>query len=492
VGRQTSGRGALPAYAARGRSDPTLFRESGHDLVDQLADYLEAALAGRTPQVLPAVAPEDQLAATPMFGEEPGSLVKEVAEDLLRRGFHLHHPRTMGHQDGLPVPAAALAGFLTSLMNNDPSVYETGPAVVPIELRVLRWMSDEIGLPQEAGGVITNGGSLGNLTALLAARQDRAGFDLWSRGQSAGDDLCVLVSEQAHYCVSRAVRIMGCGDAGIVQVSVDAGKRLDPAALPAALEEARARGRHPIAVVGSACTTATGSYDPLAEIADFAEAHGLWFHVDAAHGGSVVLSPRYRHLAAGLERADSVVWDCHKLMMMPALLTAVLFRDGRRSYETFRQEATYLFKERPEVEWYNPGNRTLECTRPASAVLLYTALRVHGVGVFRDYVTRCFDVARMLAERVEAAPDFELHMRPDANIVCFRYRRGGPAGDGLHEHARRVILASGRYYLTSVELDGRNWLRCTFQNPFTDEPELDGLLETVRTEIRSAEETGTR
>ncbi|MBW2444901.1 MAG: pyridoxal-dependent decarboxylase [Deltaproteobacteria bacterium] len=476
----------------RAAFDAAQFRESGHDLVDQLADYLDATLSGRMPTVLPACEPDDQLAATPMFGEEPGSMVKEVAEDLLRRGFHLHHPRTMGHQDGLPIPAAALAGFLTSLMNNDPSVYETGPAVVPIEVRVLRWMSDEIGLPQGAGGVITNGGSLGNLTALLAARQARAGFDLWSRGQSSGEDLCLLVSEQAHYCVSRAVRIMGWGDEGIVKVPVDANKRLEVAALPAALEEAKARGRRPIVVVGSACTTATGSYDPLDAIADFAEAHGLWFHVDAAHGGSVVLSPEYRDRAAGLERADSIVWDCHKMMMMPALLTAVLFRDGRSSYETFRQEATYLFEERPDEEWYNPGNRTVECTRPGSAVLLYMALRVHGVGVFRDYVTRCFDVARMLAAKVEAAEDFELHMQPDANIVCFRFRREGAAGDGLHEHARRVILESGRYYLTSVQLDGKNWLRCSLQNPFTDEPEIEGLLETIRTEIRAAEETGAR
>ncbi|NNL66465.1 MAG: pyridoxal-dependent decarboxylase, partial [Myxococcales bacterium] len=328
------------------------------------------------------------------------------------------------------------------------------------------------------------------LTALLAARQSRAGFDLWSQGQSAGEDLCVLVSEQAHYCVARAVRIMGWGDQGLFKVPVDDRNRLDPAALPDVLAQARAAGRRPIGVVGSACTTATGSYDPLDAIADFCETNDLWFHVDAAHGGSVVLSPKYRALAAGLERADSVVWDCHKMMMMPGVLTAVLFRDGRRSYETFRQEATYLFEERPDEEWYNPGNRTVECTRPGAAVLLYTALRVHGVGVFRDYVTRCFDVARRLAEIIHGAPEFELYMEPDANIVCFRFRREGPAGDGLHERVRGNILRSGQYYLTSVHLDDKNWLRCTLQNPFTDEAELQGLLETIRAEVRAAEETG--
>jgi len=477
-----------PLHRLRAAFDPARFRDSGHDLVDRLADYLEIALAGRSPAVLPWCDPEAQLAATPRFGEAPGSLVKEVVEDLLRRGFHLHDPRAMGHQDGLPVPAAALAGLLTSLMNNDPSVYETGPAVVPIEFRVLRWLSDEIGLPQEAGGVLTNGGSLGNLPALLAARQARAGFDLWSKGQSAGDDLCVLVSEQAHYCVARAVRMMGWGDAGFVKVPVDERLRLDVSALPDALRRVREAGRRPIAVVGSACTTATGTYDPLEAIADFCQAHGLWFHVDGAHGASVVLSPAYRHLAAGLERADSVVWDCHKLMMMPALLTAVLFRDGRHAYGTFRQEATYLFEERPDEEWYNPGNRTVECTRPGAAVHLYTALRVHGVGLFRDYVTRCFDVARLLARLVEAAPDFELALPPEANMVCFRYRiPSGEDGDEVQARARRAILAAGDYYLTSADLFGREWLRCTLQNPFTDEAELRGLLDAVRTCAAGAE-----
>lgn len=478
-----------PLRRLRAAFDSARFRESGHDLVDRLADYLEGAIAARSTAVLPWTEPDAQLAATPMFGEEPGSLVKEVAEDLLRRGFHLHDPRTMGHQDGLPVPAAALAGFLTSLMNNDPSVYETGPAVVPIEFRVLRWLSDEIGLPQEAGGVLTNGGSLGNLTALLAARQARAGYDLWSRGQSAGEDLCVLVSEQAHYCVARAVRMMGWGDGGFVKVPVDERLRLDVKALPEVVAAARAAGRHPIAVVGSACTTATGTYDPLEAIADFCQAHDLWFHVDGAHGASAVLSSRYRSLAAGLERADSVVWDCHKLMMMPALLTAVLFRDGRHAYGTFRQEATYLFEERPDEEWYNPGNRTVECTRPGAAVHLYTALRVHGVGLFRDYVTRCFDLSRALARIIDEAADFELALPPEANILCFRYRDpSGDDGDALQARVRRAVIESGDYYLTSADLFGREWLRCALQNPFTDEATLRGLLDAVRRHAHATDE----
>jgi L-2,4-diaminobutyrate decarboxylase len=473
----------------RSAFDPERFRQQGHDLVDRLADYLGAALTRQAGPVLPWVDPEGQLGNTPSISEDAGPEVPEIVGDLLHRAFHLHDPRTLGHQDGLPVPAASLAGLLISTLNNDPSVYETGPAVVPIEVRLLRWMCDELGFPGDAGGVLTGGGSLGNLTALLAARQAKVGRDSWTEGSRPGEALCVLVSEQAHYCVARAVQIMGWGEDGFVKVPVTDDFRMDVTALPAVLARARDAGRRPIAVVASACTTATGTFDPLPEIAEFCSKHDLWMHVDGAHGASTVLSPRYRSRVRGIERADSVVWDCHKMMMTPAVLTGVLFRNARHSYDTFRQEATYLFEERPDEEWYNPGNRTVECTRSGMAVLLYTALRVHGVGLFRDYVTRCFDVARSLSDLIDASPDFELAVEPDANIVCFRYR-GDPGidSDRLQSRLRQKLVSGGSFYLTEAELGGNQFLRCTAQNPFTGEQDLCDLLDHLRAEASALEE----
>lgn len=461
--------------------DPERFRETGHAVVDRLADYLAAALAKSSDPVLPWVDPAAQLDRTKGFEEGPTSDVSTVLDDVLRTTLRLHDPRSMGHQDGVPLPIAALGSFVSSVVNNDPSIYETGPGVVAMEVRLLRWMSDELGFPEEAAGVITSGGSLGNLTALLAARQAKAGFDLWKLGNSAGQSLCVLVSEQAHYCIARSVQMMGWGEDGCIRVPVDDRYRMRVDALPAAMEEARRRERQVIAVVGSSCTTATSAFDPLPEIAEFCEANDLWFHVDGAHGAGAVLSPKYRRLVEGIERADSVVWDGHKMMMMPSLLTAVLFRDGRRSYETFRQEATYLFEDRPSEEWYNAGNRTVECTKPAMSTRLYMALRVHGVGVFRSYITKCFDTARRFAELLDEAPDFELAVPPDGNIVCFRYRADAGADlDRLQPAIRSEIIQGGGYYLTQADLDGRTWLRCTLMNPRTSEAELRGLMDAVR------------
>jgi L-2,4-diaminobutyrate decarboxylase len=187
-------------------------------------------------------------------------------------------------------------------------------------------MGQQLGWPETSGGVMTSGGSVGNLTALLAARQSRAGFDAWGAGGHGGPPLAVLCSAQVHYSISRALRIMGWGDGGAIAVPVDERYRLRAGELATAAARAAADGRRVIAVVASAGSTATGAYDPLGEIADFCDGSGLWLHVDGAHGASAALSPRLRHLVAGIERADSVVWDAHKMMMMPALVTGVLFR----------------------------------------------------------------------------------------------------------------------------------------------------------------------
>jgi L-2,4-diaminobutyrate decarboxylase len=461
--------------------DPERFRTEGHKVIDQLADFLDASLDRRNRAVLPWLEPSQQVAQVSDFGEQPTQDLSKVVVDVLRRSLHQHDPRCMGHQDAVPLPSAALGSFVASMLNNDPSTYEIAPGAVAMEQRLLRWTLDEVGYSDRAGGILTSGGSLGNLTALLAARQNRAGFDLWDAGDHGGEPMCVLASEQIHYCVSRAVQMMGWGGGGVVSVPVDDTFHLDTAQLGASLARARASGRRVVGVVASSGTTATGTFDPLEPIADFCAANDLWLHVDGAHGASAILSPTHRHRVAGMERADSVVWDAHKMMMMPSLLTMVLFREGRHSYETFRQEATYLFEGRADEEWYNAGNRTVECTRPAMSVRLHTALQVHGIGVFRDYVTRCFDLGARFGEIISEQDDFELAVNPESNIVCFRFTpRGADDSDALQRRVKEHVVRAGSHFFVDAELNGRLWLRTTLMNPMTSEQDLVDLLNEIR------------
>jgi L-2,4-diaminobutyrate decarboxylase len=355
-----------------------------------------------------------------------------------------------------------------------------GPASTAIELAVVAWMCRKLGFPDGAGGVMTSGGSLGNLTALLAMRQARAGHDAWREGAHAGPPLAVVTSADAHYSISRALRIMGWGEGGAIAAELDGAHRMTAAAARAALE--RAGDRRVIGLVAAAGSTATGAFDPLDELADLAAERGLWLHVDAAHGGGVALSPSLRGRLAGIERADSVVWDAHKLLMMPALVTGVLFRREPHAYEAFAQRASYLFASaRPEETWWDLGQRTLECTKRAMALELWACLRAYGEEVFGAIVDRQHALAQELAGLVEAAPDFELALAPASNIVCYRHLPGAGADLDAHNRALRArALEDGRFYIVGAGLPRGYFLRSTVMNPLTEPADLADLLAHLR------------
>jgi len=330
-----------------------------------------------------------------------------------------------------------------------------------------------LGLPGETLGVLTSGGSLGNLTALLAARAARL---------APGEEPAILVGEQAHYSIGRAARAMGLGDAGVVLVPSDARFRLRCPALPEALAEARRRGRTPFAVVGSACSTATGAFDPLEGLADFAAEHGLHLHVDGAHGAALALSPRYRPRLAGIERADSVVWDAHKMLRVPSLCTAVLFRDPRVSAGAFEQQASYLF--RAENQW-DLAQRTFECTKRMMSLPLYAVLAGRGEEALTAFVESRVELAARFAALVQESPDLELAVEPECNIVCFRPRGlGAAAVDAI----RARIVASGAFYVVATTLTvagtPQRFLRVSLMHPETTLDDLVALLATVRAEAR--------
>jgi L-2,4-diaminobutyrate decarboxylase len=466
--------------------DPETFRARGRAVVDLLADHLARA-GERALPVLPWREPGEALGAWPIDdrgGADPlGILARAIDESN-----HLHHPRYVGHQVTSPLPLAALAELVAALLNNGMAVYEMGPASTAMERNLVAWMAGRLGLAR-GDGVLTHGGSAGNLTALLAMRQACAGFDAWGRGAHEGPPLALLASEQTHYSVKRSVQIMGWGERGAVPVPVDDRFRLVPGSLAGAQRAAEAEGRRVVGVVASAESTATGAFDPIHPIADYCEARGLWPHVDGAHGASLALSDRHRARLEGIERADSVVWDLHKMMLAPALATACLFKDGARSYEAFAQEASYLFSghARPEDEWYDGAARTIECTKRMIVLGTYLALATHGARFFGDYVAGTCDLAARFAAEVQSRRDFELAVEPECNIVCFRLL--GPDGDADDQTQSRVrarINASGAFYLVQTRLPRGVFLRVTIINPRTTEEDLDALLDAVAAEAARA------
>ena len=235
-----------------------------------------------------------------------------------------------------------------------------------------------------------------------------------------------------------------------------------------------------IAVIGCAGSTATGSYDDLEVLADFSSRHGLWFHIDAAHGGGAALSQKFAYLVRGMEKADSVVIDFHKMLMTPALNTALIFKRGADSYRTFQQRAQYLWDEQQEPEWYHSGKRTFECTKLMLSVKAYAILKTYGPEIFTENVDRLYGLARTLAHLVRQRDNFELLIEPEANIVNFRFTAVPERErNALNGAIRQHLMESGRFYIVQTVFADQRYLRCTVMNPRTREEDLRRLLDTI-------------
>ncbi len=487
--------------------DPENFRRQGHALIDMLADYLGDAL-GHSPTlpVIPWREPDDQyrfwkedlhhsrntepgtrnhacVVASPKPGTTPASWqarnpdpTLSLFEKLLTESIHLHHPRFMGHQVCPPAPLSALAGLLAGLLNNGMAVYEMGGPATAIERLLIEEVAQTLGFGAEASGFLTSGGTLANLTALLSARSRYAGCHIWKDGHT--QPLALMVSDEAHYCVDRAARIMGWGEQGIIKVPVNDQFQMRTDLLEPLYLEAQAKGIQVIAVVGSACTTSTGSFDDLEAIGAFCRNHGLWFHIDGAHGAALAFSREHRHILAGIENADSVALDFHKMLMTPALTTALVFRQGSDSYQTFSQQAQYLFGE-TEREWYNMAKRSFECTKLMMSAKAYVLLRTYGKELFETYVDRVVANGLAFAGIIHERPHWQLAATPQCNIVCFRYAPPGLSEaetDALNLRIRRTVLEDGRFYIVQTTLKGHPWLRVTLTNPFTSREDMTALL----------------
>ena len=279
--------------------DTAAYERLAASAVAAVARYVEESQSAGVPIVSPPPLPEliDRLELRALARE--GGLDGERFEPWLRRVLEnttrLHHPAEIAHQVGAPDVPAAVADLVHGVVNSPMSIYEMGPAAHAMERVVVEWMIEKVGWGEEAGGVLTHGGSLANLTALLAARA-AAAPDAWTEGVDG--TLAVLAPPGSHYSVKRSAAMLGLGERAVIDLKVDDCERIEPGALGESLERARAAGRRPMALVAAACATSTGLHDDLEAVGSFCREHGIWFHVDAAHGGPALLSAAAQALPA--------------------------------------------------------------------------------------------------------------------------------------------------------------------------------------------------
>lgn len=473
-------------------SQQTLFTEDAAIVVQALADYIRESGNRDVPVIhqpaLESVIEQLDLQRHIAQGDLTGDSLRRFVQDYLASTTRLHHPGFLAHQVAVPHTTGALGSLIDGATNNAMAIYEMGPAASSIEYFMINWMLEKIGWtgttsnrqldPQSghAGGVLTHGGSLANLTALLAARSARVPA-FWKSGNPGNQ--VVLVPEQSHYSMKRAVAILGLGEDNCLTLPADADGRVQPAHMTEQIADLQSQGRQVMAIVANACGTAAGLYDPLMEITAICREHHIWLHVDAAHGGGALLSDKLRHLLRGIELADSVVWDAHKMMRTPTVCAAVLVRDHRHLDHAFEQEASYLLhaKDQPGFDFIS---RTVECTKAGLGLRLFMTVAAMGEAGLARHVEGLVQRAREAADLIRERIGFELAIQPETNILCFRIS----GDDHIQLEIRRQLLERGDFYISSTLYRGQRWLRLVFMNPATRLNDIQALLDEI-VDIRS-------
>jgi len=457
------------------------YARAAHLTVDLVADYVAQSRDGGgrvTTQPDP-----DELSCTLELGRwiREGGMSADALADWLPRYLdatvRLHHPGSLAHQVATPSTGAALADLIHGATNNPMAKYEMGAAGATIEREVVRWMLAKVGFDAAAGGgVLTHGGSIANLTALLVARA-HAAAEAWRDGVPG--DLAILAPRSVHYSINRAAAILGLGERALIELDVDELERIRPERLPEALERCVAAGRRPLALVATAPATSTGLHDDLRAIGEFCAEHGIWMHADAAHGGSALLSESRRALLDGIELADSVVWDAHKLLRTSALCAAVLVKRGRDLPAAFSQHADYLVDSHEEIG-FDLWDRALETTKATLGLKLFLSLAWEGERGLGEYVASRYELARRFHDALSRQPGITCPYAPESNILCFRV-------EGHDQLALRDrIVADGRLHISSTTIAGERHLRLVVTAPQTDEGTIDQLLEVLRLARRPA------
>ena len=466
---------------------------AGRLFVDLVADYFAATRTGSGQVSTPRSA--EELAARfegplPQHGRPLAEIARDLAADVVADANQLMHPMSLGHQVAAPLPAAVWSESLIGALNQSTAIWEMSPTATVIETQLVRALTALIGWGAEAGGTLTSGGTEATFTALLAARA-RAMPDAWQEGVGANPPV-VVCGEHSHYSVTRAAAELGLGMRNVAVVPSRDWK-MDILVLRDLLDSLAERGTRVMAVVASAGTTATGSFDDLSAIGPMCEERGIWLHVDGAHGASALLSPEHRHRVRGLHHARSVAWDAHKMMLMPLAAGMLLVRDEAELAQAFTQHAPYLFHGATGERAWDQGTRSFQCSRRADAIKIWVGLQRYGVAGIAALYDRLCESAQQLHAMIASRGDFEALHVPETNILCFRWIGDGSrdeaaddgALDAINLDLRARYNRAGHGWITTTVLSGRRVLRVTIMNPRTTPAHLASMLDELAREAAS-------
>lgn len=466
---------------------PEEFREVGHALIDDVADFLHSLPSRR---VVPAEGVNDIRARLPQslpeHGSDAGAVLREAASLLFDASTFNAHPRFFGYITAGPAPIGILGDLLASAVNPNVGSWILAPAATEIEAQTVRWIAELIGYPSDAGGLLVSGGNVANFTCFLAARTAVAPWPVREAGLAApaARQLVVYASAETHTWISKATDLFGLGTDAIRWIATDAQQRMDVAQLVAAIEQDTARGLRPMLVVGTAGSVSTGAIDPLDTIADVCAQRGIWFHIDGAYGGFAAAADAAPELRA-FARADSIAVDPHKWLYAPLEAGCALVRNADALRRAFSYHPPYYHF---GVEATNFVDFGLQNSRGFRALKVWLALRHAGRSGYARMIADDIALTRRLFDLVTAHPELE-PVTCNLSICTFRYvpahMRGGsgPEHEDALNRLNRELLdrlqRNGDAFVSNAVIGGRYVLRACIVNINTTAADVDALPDIV-------------
>jgi aromatic-L-amino-acid decarboxylase len=453
----------------------------------QVADHVAAHLAGLRGQRLFKSIPRTE--AEPLIYTPPPAAGREfdaLLGFLATRVFPFHtpepHPGFLAYVQSCPTFPAVMGDWLATGYNFFGGAWAVASGPAMLEVTVLEWFRQWIGMPAGASGLLTSGGSTANMMAMVAARHRAVGED-----PTRLPKLVVYASDQAHSSVTRAAWIAGVPRGNIRTLPVDAQFRLEPDQLRVALAVDRAAGLVPCAVVAGAGTTNTGATDPLPELAALCRAEQLWLHVDAAYGGFAAITPKGRACLEGIGLADSVSLDPHKWLYVPFECGSLMVRDPGLLLEAFHILPDYMRDLRPGSGEVNFADYGEQLSRYARALKVWLCVSYYGTDTLALAIEASMERAELAERLVRATPDLEVLSPARLGIFCFRAHPRSiedPAGlDQLNQRVLDRVNANGRFFLSTTRLRGRLAIRICTCGWRTEDDDIRALVDEVSTAV---------
>uniref|UniRef100_A0A7N6BK38 Glutamate decarboxylase 1b n=1 Tax=Anabas testudineus TaxID=64144 RepID=A0A7N6BK38_ANATE len=469
------------------------------EVVDILTNYVKKTF-DRSTKVLDFHHPHQLLEGMEGFNlelsDQPESLEQILVDcrDTLKYGVRTGHPRFFNQlSSGLDI--IGLAGeWLTSTANTNMFTYEIAPVFVLMEQLTLKKMREMIGWPGgEGDGLFSPGGAISNMYSVMIARY-KYFPEVKTKGMSAAPRLVLFTSEHSHYSIKKAGAALGFGTDNVILLSTDERGRVIPADLEAKIIEAKQKGYVPLFVNATAGSTVYGAFDPISEIADICEKYNLWLHVDGAWGGGLLMSRKHRHKLNGIERANSVTWNPHKMMGAPLQCSAILVREKGILAGCNSMCAGYLFQ--PDKQYdvtYDTGDKAIQCGRHVDIFKFWLMWKAKGTVGFEQHIDKCLDLSQYLYNKIKNREGYQMVFDgvPQHTNVCFWYNppslRGMPDGEERREKLHRVapkikamMMESGTT-MVGYQPQGNkvNFFRMVISNPAVTQSDIDFLIDEI-------------